>query len=682
MNLRPALLAVGMAVVLLALVTLPSLAFAQGAQKGTDTANAFEKWFGYFMLNIGSFFLWMGGQVLELSINELIIKMGANINESLLGVMITKLWGLMRDICNLLFIFGFVWVGIKTIIDADDSGAKRALASLIIAALLINFSLYITKVVIDVSNYTAVEIYNATFVGPADSSLSASFAKSLGLYSFYEKTPKGEQLAALPLMFYVMAAILLVIAGFVFAAGGFLIITRFAVLVFIMIFSPLLFAARVFPATEDIASKLWKQLISSSFFAPAYLILLLVSAQVTQAIVSTLTKGQDGLAKGLSSGGNNFAVVLAFCVGIMFLILSLKVASQFGMVGAEKTMALAHGMRKRTQGFAGRHTLGRAGYALNKKIDEDSKSTDIGRRTTANMLKTIGVSSAAGAAAKGKYGGSASFDDGKKAAKAHDKEQAEIDELLKFKMKVEKGQKAAPGSKEDQDMKKAVAGASVKYLEELSQEQREAIAGHMTQGQIDGLDKSTEIDDTEKSKIHDARQKALQKMFEADRKGLAKASVDHLNALGVEYLKREDNALHLNSSQMDDLKKKLTPSEFAELNTARTKALEKLVRGPIKTLDTAGNVMKDTAGNDIETEKSHITGQKPGEIAKMPAEVLKALSTELSVAVLTKIYQDGTLNTADQATVKRDIMALPPANPQRIAAVAFFSSPLGLGFGR
>ncbi len=666
---RPFVITGGMGVALL-LLCIPYFALAQSS---AEQSNIFERWIGYFLLKIASFVMWVGGMLLELSIDKLILKINLLLsNEQPLGLMITKLWALIRDMCNLLFIFGFVWVGIRTIIDSDDSGAKRTLASLIIAALLINFSLFITKAIIDVSNYTAVEIYNATFAGPENSSLSASFAKTLGILDFYSQTPSGDKLANFTLTFYFMAAVLLVVAGFVFAAGGLLIITRFVVLVFIMIFSPLLFAATVFPQTEGIAKKLWSQLISSSFFAPAYLILLLISAKVISAVVEVMSKKGTKLTDGISGpGAESFSVIVAFIIGIMILLASLRVAQQFGMVGAEKTMGFAHSMRRRTQGFTGRNTIGRFGNLVNEKIEEGKRSTSGRSRAVAGVLSKVGVGAAGSAAAKATYGGTGSYADGKKAAKEHGKEHAnehaEIEKIVKFKTDIENGQKANATPQQKIEMERAIAKASVKQLEELSQDQRLKLVEHMTQSQLDGLDKSTELTVDEKSKIHVARKENLKKIYAQNRDDLAKASIDNLNALGANYLQEEQHAIRLNSSQMDELKKKLTPTEFTRLNDARTTALTTIAAG----------------GTIDGKNKDFILRQKAGEQAKMPANALKALSEDLSVNVLAKIVQDGTLTMQDQAEIKRKILNSPNTTQQLTDAVDFFdNSPLGKQFGK
>ena len=63
---------------------------------------------------------------------------------------IKTIWVLLRDTANITFIFILLYAAIKQIVMGEV--ATKTLKNIIIAAVLINFSLFITKVVIDVGN--------------------------------------------------------------------------------------------------------------------------------------------------------------------------------------------------------------------------------------------------------------------------------------------------------------------------------------------------------------------------------------------------------------------------------------------------------------------------------------------------------------------------------------------------
>lgn len=69
-------------------------------------------------------------------------------------------WKTVRDVANLFFIFILLFIAIKMIIGRESGG--KDIKNVIIVALLINFSLFFTKVVIDASNIFSLYLYNAS----------------------------------------------------------------------------------------------------------------------------------------------------------------------------------------------------------------------------------------------------------------------------------------------------------------------------------------------------------------------------------------------------------------------------------------------------------------------------------------------------------------------------------------
>lgn len=69
-------------------------------------------------------------------------------------------WGIVLGVVNLFFVLWLLWIAIATIFDFQPFTAKQTLAKLIIAALLINFSLPIGRSVINLSNGIALIFQN------------------------------------------------------------------------------------------------------------------------------------------------------------------------------------------------------------------------------------------------------------------------------------------------------------------------------------------------------------------------------------------------------------------------------------------------------------------------------------------------------------------------------------------
>lgn len=330
----------------------------------TKNTGGWEQTIGNAILQIAAYITYFGGSILEIAIEKLVFGMGTLLKDGI-GNSIDSIWTIIRDISNLAFIFGFIYVGIRTIINPDSADTKRFLAQIIIGALLINFSLFFTKIVIDFSNYSAVQIYN-TMINNPDGNISYAFAQKLGVTGLYAPPSTPDRLAAVTgaghLWFYVMGAIMLVVAGFVLAAGGILLIVRFVALIFIMMFSPILFAATIFPQTEEYATDLWAKLISYSFFAPVYLLLLIASLKVLEGATNALGIGATAtVAEGILSGkSDSYGVILNFVIVIMFLIFSLQVAQKMGVKGGEMAVSAGKNLRQRGQRALGASTAGLA----------------------------------------------------------------------------------------------------------------------------------------------------------------------------------------------------------------------------------------------------------------------------------------------------------------------------------
>src|SRR3989344_3721655 len=70
-------------------------------------------------------------------------------------------WTVTRDLANMLFIFALVYISFSLILGVQEVNARKILTHIIIAALLINFSFFLSRVVVDAGNLLALQFYNA-----------------------------------------------------------------------------------------------------------------------------------------------------------------------------------------------------------------------------------------------------------------------------------------------------------------------------------------------------------------------------------------------------------------------------------------------------------------------------------------------------------------------------------------
>ncbi|TSC58563.1 MAG: Uncharacterized protein Greene041679_96, partial [Parcubacteria group bacterium Greene0416_79] len=104
--------------------------------------------------------LWMAGVLLNYTLNTTL-----NMSTLLASLPIVDIgWQVIRDIANIVFIFIALWSGISIIIGIGPERAWGLLAHMVLVALFVNFSLFITKTVVDLSNVAALHFYDRIVV--------------------------------------------------------------------------------------------------------------------------------------------------------------------------------------------------------------------------------------------------------------------------------------------------------------------------------------------------------------------------------------------------------------------------------------------------------------------------------------------------------------------------------------
>ncbi len=353
------------------------LAAGTGALAGLGRFNDFI--FGNLLEGITGIFAWLaswvlaaGGYLLDVSIKYSIETQ----NLKLPGIMTA--WDVVRDVANMTFIFILVYIAIATILQVGGFDTKRTLSILIVVALLVNFSFFLTGVVIDASNILSLTIYNSLNSG--NMTISEQFSNALAIESAFDsgafETAKNYQLA----IFNLLKGIFFLAAGFVFLAAAIMFIIRTLYLMWALVLSPIAFAAAVLPKTKQYFDKWLHGLIHNSFVAPLFLLLVLIVLKIieggdiiTQKVAGvTQTKSVGTLAGAFSSNplGQNvdsFAIILVFFLIIGLIIGALEISKQFAGGLADisvKYAGKATGFASGGAAALGRRTVGRASHAL------------------------------------------------------------------------------------------------------------------------------------------------------------------------------------------------------------------------------------------------------------------------------------------------------------------------------
>lgn len=332
--------------------------------------------------------LWVAGIVFDWS-----LKYTINLNEMLrMMPIVDKGWIIFRDLANVFFIFILLFMSIKTILGLQNWNEKKAIGGIILAAILINFSLFATKLIVDSSNIIALHFYNLIVEAPPGatisdkaSGLSDRFMNGLRIQSLYDikkiDGPVTSQMISQTLsadkapitmhkvaLISIFGAIFILIAAFIFFAAAILFAVRTVVLMFLMMTSPIAFMAFALPSLfGNLSRTWWSMLWSQSFFAPIYLILcyIVVAAINSEAFKTWISQASFSGAFA-SQDGSSVVIIFNFIFLAIILTYSLVMAKNYGAVGGGMVMKWGQSAQKWGQGAIGGGTFGAMG-ALGRK---------------------------------------------------------------------------------------------------------------------------------------------------------------------------------------------------------------------------------------------------------------------------------------------------------------------------
>ncbi len=205
-------------------------------------------------------------------------------------------WRVFLNFANGLFIFVFLVVIFSQIsgLGINNYGIKKILPKLIVAALLINVSFYICQILVDASNIVGFSISELLQLPIAaenqtlSDSASISGAQAVTL-TVIAGTAAGVALyVALPMLGGALLAGLVALVSVVF-----ILIARKALIILLVVISPLAFLALVLPNTEKLFQK-WKSLMTSLLLLFPIIGLLFGGSSVAAAILQGGDSGTMG----------------------------------------------------------------------------------------------------------------------------------------------------------------------------------------------------------------------------------------------------------------------------------------------------------------------------------------------------------------------------------------------------
>lgn len=582
---------------------------------------------GLYCLVISGFgsFASIAGWLFDFAVREFIIGFGTLYLNTGIGVILENLWGTVRDIFNLTFIFGLVYIGFQIILGVNEAGAKRTIPYLILAALLVNFSLFIVKFIIDFTNYAAAQIYQLFRTAEGNTSgveISNAFLNAINF-----STILGAQGQDAPFMLIIGTLFLFLVLFYVFLSGAILIMIRFIALCFYMIFSPIMFLGWVFPGMGSYTKDFWRGLLGQAFFAPALLFLLYLSISVIiqfrEGFQLTLTADNVGEGGSVETVTAFLNLVPFFVLSIGFIIASLVVAKKIGFTGGGMAIAMAEKARGKMQGYVG-GAAGMAAYPAKAGLRMGLNSVGDRAERRLNNLQARG----------GALGAVASWNMVDRAVRGGAVTRLQTAELG-----------TGTTNKKEKEYKDKTRARASQTTAENERGERVALA-------------ETAFSDT--AITADKLNTALEDLA----KSVSKMSTDELVSSSMKKnLYKSHYAVSLTDAQITDLEKsgKLSAADIAKIKTARENGYFNTATSGTA-FETSSQPAAFKSGNQqfqdtvSSRQRSNLAARSVTEIGKMPAKLFKEpeFVANLTPLMLAERMKNG-LNASDARSIRSNI---------------------------
>ncbi len=295
-------------------------------------------------------------------IASLVITLGGHLIEIFLGMnrgvlqsrFVLSGFGITLSIANLGFVLAIIIIAFTTILRLEGYSMKQMLRNLVIAAVLVNFSLGIAGVFIDFTG-TLSEFFIQKATSGSLSDFSTSLASAFNLSAIQKPTQDPSTLAGLQsaissfgkstlvsiasLFFVVIFIVIVLITMYAIAMT---ILVRYLYLSILLVLMPIAWLFWVIPQLKGYFSDWWHTFIKWNFFLPAALFFLYLVITAVNGIAdlhATASVSDLSFLSGTLSDYAQMIVAIAMAAG------GLIVANKMGIKGAEGAMKAATGFK-------------------------------------------------------------------------------------------------------------------------------------------------------------------------------------------------------------------------------------------------------------------------------------------------------------------------------------------------
>lgn len=370
----------------------------------------------YAILYITSYLVLVSGVFLNVSI-VLTTHIGDFFNSI---PALQEIWVIVRNLSSIFIIFMLLYSSITTILGVDGPSMKNLIKNIVMAGLLINFSLFFVKIGIDASNLVSLQFYRAIAPGASEDAsitsgyravgLSNVFMNSLKIPTIYQNNGilKTLDVTASIGLATVMGTIVMITAALSFFAAAIMFSIRTAILIFVMALSPVFFAGMIFPTIKkEVSDKLFGILKNQLIFMPVYLFLMYVSLKFisSDGFSKIFNPGTGVDATGGGPLGVTFiGILIQYVIALLFINAPLVFAIQLGGIGA-KWVPGSKNVGDVAQWFGASTARNTLGYAANRIGESERFRSIIAKTPIGGLALSKAVAGVSGASFGGKKGG-------------------------------------------------------------------------------------------------------------------------------------------------------------------------------------------------------------------------------------------------------------------------------------
>ena len=280
---------------------------------------------------------------------------------------VKNVWVMVRDTLNMTFIMILLFAAFCTVFQVEQWNLKKVWLSILINALLVNFSFAIARIFIDISNVAMYYFLNHLFSGTgggSGSAIMASFSEQAKLSVLL--APADFAKAEIP--YFLASIVFTFILAMTLLVLAVLFLIRLVMLTILLMFSPVGFVGFIFPGTKTFASQWWEQLFKYSFFGPVMVFMMMVAITIMKA---SATSGFMGAAaKNVPAGmsANWLASASYFAIPIIILWIAMGISQKMGIAGADKIVGAA-------KKWGGKAAMFMSGAGAGQKFFKKQKDT-------------------------------------------------------------------------------------------------------------------------------------------------------------------------------------------------------------------------------------------------------------------------------------------------------------------